>query len=77
MMPEVDGFDVLREMKLDESLRTIPVFVLTAKELSREEASELSAHAQALFSKSGPWKEDLLAKLRATMGRKNGQRRKA
>jgi PAS domain S-box-containing protein len=67
MMPEIDGFDVLREMKQDPSLRAIPVFILTAKELSREEAETLSAHAQALLSKSGPWKEDLLAKLRTTL----------
>ncbi len=30
LMPEMDGFAVLREMKADEVLRTIPVIVVTA-----------------------------------------------
>ena len=33
-MPKVDGLDVLRELKSDESLKTIPVVMLTS---SREE----------------------------------------
>lgn len=30
LMPEMDGFAVLREMQADEALRTIPVIVITA-----------------------------------------------
>ena len=30
LMPEMDGFAVLQEMKADEALRTIPVIVVTA-----------------------------------------------
>jgi len=30
LMPEMDGFAVLREMKADEALRSIPVIVVTA-----------------------------------------------
>jgi CheY-like chemotaxis protein len=67
MMPEVDGFEVLRSMKQDESLRSIPVFILTAKELTGEETRFLSHEAQALLSKAGPWKEDLLLRLRQTL----------
>ena len=31
MMPEVDGWEVFRSMKLDEELKSIPVIVVTAK----------------------------------------------
>ena len=31
MMPEVDGWEVYRTMKLDEELKDIPVIVVTAK----------------------------------------------
>ena len=32
MMPEMDGYTMLREMKFDETLKDIPVIMLTAKE---------------------------------------------
>lgn len=35
MMPEVNGWDVYREMKRDDQLADIPVIVITAKILSR------------------------------------------
>ncbi|MDP9266924.1 MAG: response regulator [Acidobacteriota bacterium] len=69
MMPEMDGFEVLRTMKQDESLRSIPVFILTGKDLTEEEERFLSREAQALLTKGGPWKEELLAKLRAVLVR--------
>jgi PAS domain S-box-containing protein len=72
MMPEVDGFEVLRNMKQDNALRSIPVFILTAKDLSSEETEVLSREAQALLRKSGPWKEDLLLRLRRTLITRNG-----
>jgi signal transduction histidine kinase/CheY-like chemotaxis protein len=67
MMPDVDGFEVLRQMKQDQLLRPIPVFILTAKDLSAEETQFLSRQAEALLRKSGPWKEDLLLRLRQTL----------
>jgi len=67
MMPEMDGFEVLRHIKQDESLRSIPVFILTGKDLTGDEAGFLSREAQALLTKAGPWKEDLLVKLRTVL----------
>lgn len=44
-MPRMDGFEVLREIKNDESLMTIPVIVLTTSESEndRKTAFELKA----------------------------------
>ena len=46
MMPEVSGFDILRTMQSDDSLRMIPVLVLTAMadRKTRLEALELGAN---------------------------------
>ena len=40
-MPKVDGFEVLRQIKSDERLRTIPVVVLTS---SREENDLIASY---------------------------------
>ncbi len=36
MMPVMDGYGFIREMKRDESMRRIPVVVLTAREMMRD-----------------------------------------
>ena len=36
MMPDIDGWDVYRELKADSTTRTIPVIVVTAKAQSSE-----------------------------------------
>ncbi len=45
MMPEVDGFEVLKILKEDEETRSIPVLILTVRCLKedRERALELGA----------------------------------
>ncbi len=63
LMPEMDGFEVLRRIKEDPGLRAIPIFVLTAKDLSERELALLVRETQAHFQKAGPWKEELLAEI--------------
>lgn len=45
MMPEMNGFEVLREIKRDESTRHIPALILTARETERDvlKGTELGA----------------------------------
>ncbi|HSA92347.1 MAG TPA: response regulator, partial [Terriglobales bacterium] len=69
LMPDVDGFEVIRQMKDDSALRDIPVFVLTAKDLTDEDVEFLRRQASAFFRKSAVWKEELLAQVQTAVAR--------
>lgn len=61
MMPDVDGFEVLRSVRAHESTSTLPVLILTAKHVTREELSFLrSNHVQELIQKGALNQEELL-----------------
>jgi PAS domain S-box-containing protein len=68
MMPEMDGFEVLRRIKERPTLGNIPVFVLTGKELTEAEIALLKNLAKALLRKNDSWKTDLLAQIRNVVG---------
>ncbi|MBV8087132.1 MAG: response regulator, partial [Chloroflexi bacterium] len=62
MMPEVSGFDVLREMRASSRTSHIPVVVCTAKDLTRQEQAELRGQVESIVQKgTGP--SDLLLEL--------------
>lgn len=64
MMPDIDGFELMRRIKENPDLREIPVFVLTAKELSDAEMDLLAKETRAFFLKHRPWQEELLTQVR-------------
>ncbi|MBI4460423.1 MAG: response regulator [Acidobacteria bacterium] len=64
IMPEVDGFEVIRRMKEDENLNDIPIFVITGKDLTGVDIEMLSRETRAFFRKSIPWRKELLAQVR-------------
>ncbi|OLB20911.1 MAG: hypothetical protein AUH15_10400 [Acidobacteriales bacterium 13_2_20CM_55_8] len=68
MMPEMDGFEVLQRIKEQPTLGDIPVFVLTAKDLTESEIELLKREARVLLRKDGSWKADLLAQVRNIVG---------
>lgn len=68
IMPEMDGFEILRKVKEDPVLGDIPVLVITAKDLTAGEIELLKRETSALFRKSGSWKADLLAQVRKAVG---------
>ena len=64
IMPEMDGFEMLVRLKENSAWRGIPVFVLTAKQLTDKEIEMLRRDTIAFLQKGGEWKEQLLAELR-------------
>ena len=63
-MPEMDGFEILRRIREDRMSRDIPIFILTAKDLTEQDLNNLAGHTRALFLKGEAWREALLAQLR-------------
>ena len=51
MMPEVDGFTFMEEMRRREDLSQVPVVVVTAKDLTAEERKRLNGGVQAVLQK--------------------------
>jgi len=63
MMPRLDGFEVIERLRENPAWSDIPVVVLTAKTLSREDAERLQRSASAVILKQGLQGEQLLSQL--------------
>jgi signal transduction histidine kinase/DNA-binding response OmpR family regulator len=62
MMPEMDGFEVLKAIRGSEKTAHLPVLILTAKHVSREELSFLKGnHVHQLIQKGDVSRTELLA----------------
>jgi signal transduction histidine kinase/DNA-binding response OmpR family regulator len=70
MMPDMDGFEVLEVLRQDPRWQDIPVVVVTAKDLSREEADRLTQHAQRVFQKGGYQRGELIATVDAMIAKR-------
>ncbi len=51
MMPGIDGFGLVEELKLDPRTKNIPIVVVSAKDISPEERKRLNGHIEALYQK--------------------------
>jgi threonine synthase len=51
MMPDLDGFGVLDELKLDKRTQNIPVIVVSAKDLTELDRKRLSGNIEAIYQK--------------------------
>jgi signal transduction histidine kinase/CheY-like chemotaxis protein len=61
MMPGMDGFQVLEAMRRSEAWRDVPVVVVTAKDLTREERVWLRTNAEEVFHKGSYDRRELIA----------------
>jgi threonine synthase len=51
MMPGMDGFGLVEELKLDPRTKDIPVVVVSAKDITAEERKRLNGHIAAVYQK--------------------------
>jgi signal transduction histidine kinase/DNA-binding response OmpR family regulator len=63
VLPEASGFELLGEWRASPRTADLPVFILTSKDLSREEERYLRANAESLLHKHQPWQEALVKQL--------------
>ena len=50
-MPGIDGFGLVEELKMDPRTKDIPVVVVSAKDITKEERSRLNGNIEALYQK--------------------------
>jgi len=75
MMPEMDGFEFLEELRRDEAGRAIPVIVVTAGDLSAEDRRWLNGQVERILEKGAYSREALLAEVRALVAASVGRGR--
>ncbi len=59
MMPGLDGFQVLDQIKADKTLQNIPVIVITAKDLTQADYRRLAGRVESLLQKGSFMEEEL------------------
>ena len=63
MMPDVDGFTIINNMKADPKLTQIPIVVVTAKELTAKERKQLNEQVDMLLQKGSALDDTLVENL--------------
>ena len=60
MMPEMDGFQFVDQLRLNQAWRSIPVIVVTAKDLTEEDRRRLNGYVESILQKGAYEPEELL-----------------
>ena len=68
-MPEMDGFEFLERLRLEEGCREISVVVITGKPLGNEEILRLQQHVEQVLQKGAYERDDLLEQIRGLVKR--------
>ena len=63
VLPKMSGLELLAEWRSNPRTADLPVFVLTSKDLTKEEEKYVRAHAESLFRKQHSWREPLMRQL--------------
>ena len=75
MMPEMDGFEFVAELRSHEGWRAIPVVVITARDLSRDDRERLNGHVEKILQKGAYDRDELLAEVRELVASSVARRR--
>jgi PAS domain S-box-containing protein len=63
LMPGMNGFQVIRHVRQEPTLKELPILVMTAKSLSPDELALLGQDTQALLQKNGSWQQQLIVEV--------------
>jgi CheY-like chemotaxis protein len=69
MMPEMDGFEFLRELRKQPAFVDIPVIVVTAKELTAEDVRVLNGQTEKIIAKDQTYLTELAVAVRGRLAR--------
>jgi hypothetical protein len=75
MMPEMDGFEFVALMRTQQDWGEIPIIVLTARDISREDREILNGNVQNILQKSSYDIDSLLKELRILTARLDSEKR--
>jgi len=64
MMPEMDGFDFVAAVRDEPAWRSVPIVVITAKDLSAEDHERLNGYVARVLQKGALSRETLLGEVR-------------
>jgi DNA-binding response OmpR family regulator len=64
MMPQMDGFEMLRAMRENRDWHDVPVVIVTSKDLGRDELEWLRGNSMEIFQKGAYGLADLVTALR-------------
>jgi len=67
MMPEMDGFEFIAELREHPEWRKIPVIVVTALDLSDADRLRINGHVERVIQKSGHGRDQLMHEVSATL----------
>jgi CheY-like chemotaxis protein len=67
MMPEMDGFEFIAQLRQKETWRGIPVVVLTAKDMTPEDHLRLQGNVRKVFRKASYSRDELVGEIRAAI----------
>ena len=74
MMPEMDGFEFLEALRVEPAWRTIPVIVITAKELTEADRLRLNGGVEAIVQKGRRGVETVLGDIRELVAARGRER---
>ena len=73
MMPEMDGFEFVAELRKREPGSRIPVVVVTAKDLTPADRERLNGHVRSVFQKGTFSREELVREIRLLLQLERGR----
>jgi signal transduction histidine kinase/CheY-like chemotaxis protein len=64
MMPEMDGFQFITELRRNPAWQNIPIIVITAKELTTDDRQRLNGYVERVLQKAAYHRDELLNEVR-------------